>query len=176
MLGMVAEQDGDGEGAVEAREDGGDRFLRGSVPCSSWWSIRWATTSLSVSLWKTRPCACISSRSGRKFSMMPLWTRATPPTTCGWALPTVGAPWVAQRVWAMPTVPGSGSAASSRGEIVELALGPAAFEPAVDDRADAALIIAAIFEPPQPLHEPLGDFVAADYADDSAHATLTLSP
>ncbi len=62
----------------------------------------------------SRPSAISSSRSGLKFSMIPLWTSATGPAMCGWALPTVGAPWVAQRVWAIPTVPGSGSPASSR--------------------------------------------------------------
>ena len=79
---------------------------------------------------------------------------------CGWALPTVGAPWVAQRVWAMPMVPASGLAASSRGEIVELALGAAAVELAVVDRADAGAVIAAIFEPLQPVEQPLRDRVA----------------
>ena len=36
--------------------------------------------------------------------MMPLWTRAMRPAASvwGWALRRVGAPWVAQRVWAMP--------------------------------------------------------------------------
>lgn len=39
--------------------------------------------------------------------MMPLWTTATLPSAsrCGWALTSEGAPWVAQRVWAMPVVP-----------------------------------------------------------------------
>ncbi len=34
--------------------------------------------------------------------MMPLWTTAIEPETCGWALRSLGTPWVAQRVWAMP--------------------------------------------------------------------------
>src|SRR5947207_1350565 len=39
--------------------------------------------------------------------MMPLWTRAMRPelSRWGWALVWVGAPWVAHRVWAMPTWP-----------------------------------------------------------------------
>ncbi len=39
--------------------------------------------------------------------MMPLWTTATLPSAsrCGWAFTSDGAPWVAQRVWAMPVVP-----------------------------------------------------------------------
>src|ERR1700723_1492000 len=49
--------------------------------------------------------------------MMPLWTMARPSCeTCGWALRSLGTPWVAQRVWAMPTLPRVGccSMASSR--------------------------------------------------------------
>ena len=60
--------------------------------------------------------------------MMPLWTSATLPTMCGWALPTVGAPCVAQRVWAMPTVAAERRRGQFAPEIVELALGPAAVE------------------------------------------------
>ncbi len=39
--------------------------------------------------------------------MMPLWTMAMRPvqSRCGWAFLSVGAPCVAQRVWAMPVVP-----------------------------------------------------------------------
>ena len=41
--------------------------------------------------------------------MMPLWTTAILPfwETCGWELISFGSPWVAQRVWPMPSVPGS---------------------------------------------------------------------
>ena len=39
--------------------------------------------------------------------MIPLWTTATRPlaSVCGWALTSVAGPWVAQRVWPMPTLP-----------------------------------------------------------------------
>ena len=47
---MVAEQDGEREGAVQARQHRGDRVLAAPAPCSSWSATRWATTSLSVSL------------------------------------------------------------------------------------------------------------------------------
>src|SRR4051812_20975776 len=44
--------------------------------------------------------------------MTPLWTTATCavplPATCGWALASVAGPWVAHRVWLIPTVPGAG--------------------------------------------------------------------
>ena len=40
--------------------------------------------------------------------MMPLWTTAIFPLSAmwGWLFSSEGAPWVAQRVWPMPTVPG----------------------------------------------------------------------
>ena len=84
--------------------------LRATAPRSISRATRCATTSLSVSLRNVRPSAISSSRSGLKFSMMPLCTSATGPAMCGWALPTVGAPCVAQRVWAMPMSPWSGCA------------------------------------------------------------------
>jgi hypothetical protein len=59
-----------------------------------------------------------AARSSSWFSMMPLCTSAMRPgrlaesapgpwLKCGCALCTAGAPWVAQRVWAMPVVPPS---------------------------------------------------------------------
>ena len=46
--------------------------------------------------------------------MMPLWMTVTSPvqSTWGWALRSLGRPWVAQRVWARPTA-ASGVASSS---------------------------------------------------------------
>ena len=68
---------------------------------------RCATTSVSVSLRISTPSASSSFRSTGKFSMMPLWMTATRPLTsvCGWALRSVGPPWVAQRVWPIPVSP-----------------------------------------------------------------------
>ena len=88
---------------------------------------------------------------------------------CGCALPTVGAPWVAQRVWAMPIVAGERLRRQLAREVVELALGPAALELAVVDGADAGAVIAAIFEPLEPVEQALRDSLFADDADDSAH-------
>ncbi len=47
--------------------------------------------------------------------MMPLWMTATVPvqSTWGWALRSLGAPWVAQRVWPMPVVAGAIGLSSS---------------------------------------------------------------
>ena len=73
-----------------------------------------ATTSVSVSETKLHPSASSRRLSVRKFSMMPLWMRATRPrlSRMGWALRSEGAPWVAQRVWPRPKLPSTGSASS----------------------------------------------------------------
>ncbi len=68
-----------------------------------------------------------------------------------------------------PDRPGERVGGELGGEIVELALGTAPLERSAQDRADARGIIASIFEAPQPLHEPVGHFLAPDDADDSAH-------
>lgn len=51
---------------------------------------------------------------------MPLWMRAILPSSVvwGWAFGSVGAPWVAQRVWPMPKAPWRGvfPTASARAE------------------------------------------------------------
>ena len=69
--------------------------------------------------------------------MMPLWTRATPPTMCGMGVAdgrgAVGRP---ARMGDSDR-PGERMGGELGGEIVELALGAAALEPAVQDRADA---------------------------------------
>ena len=75
-----------------------------------------ASTSVSVSETSSTPSAASCSRSVAALSMIPLWTTATAPSAsrCGWALTSVAAPWVAQRVWPMPSLPANrlGSAAS----------------------------------------------------------------
>ena len=60
-------------------------------------------------------------------------------------------------------------------EIVELALRPAADELASIDRADAGQVIAAIFEPLEPIEQPLRDVALPDNPDNSAHK-LTRQP
>ena len=46
--------------------------------------------------------------------MMPLWISASRrrPSSIGWALRSDGAPWVAQRVWPRPQLPGRSWSAS----------------------------------------------------------------
>ncbi len=77
---------------------------------------RWATTSVSVSERRSWPRPPSSARRAAKFSMIPLWTTATRPalSRCGWALVSVGPPWVAHRVWPIPALPaGSGRSTST---------------------------------------------------------------
>jgi hypothetical protein len=55
-------------------------------------------------------------------------------------------------------------------QIVELPLGAATLELPVVDRADPGRIIAAIFEPLQPVEQPLRDVARADNSNDSTHS------
>ena len=89
-------------------------------------STRCASTSVSVSERKVWPTSSSAWRSAEPFSMIPLWTTAMSPSheTCGCALQKLGAPWVAHRVCAMPSVPCTGAAATS---VSSSTIFPAAF-------------------------------------------------
>ena len=101
--------------------------------------------------------------------MMPLCTIATRSVAIGWALRSDGLPWVAQRVWPMPIVPGQRLRAEPRLEVDQLALGPAAVDVAVDQGGDARRVVAAIFQPLQRLDQQGRDGGLADDSDDAAH-------
>ena len=90
---------------------------------------------------------------------------------CGWALLSVGRPWVAQRVWPMPMVPASGSRASLRLEIAQLALGAPAGELAALQRGHAGGIIAAVFQPLERIDERARDRLTSENAHNAAHAS-----
>ena len=57
-------------------------------------------------------------------------------------------------------------------QIAQLALGPAAFELTVMDGADAGRIIAAIFQPFQPIDQPIGHIAASEDSDNTAHGKM----
>src|SRR5690606_4042011 len=59
-------------------------------------------------------------------------------------------------------------------QILQLALGAAALDPAVDDGRDAGRIVAAIFEPLQAVDEKRANLTEPDDADDSAHGETAL--
>ena len=101
--------------------------------------------------------------------MMPLCTTASRAVAWGWALFSVGRPWVAQRVWPMPTNPVQGLLGEASLQIAKLALGAAALEAAFLEGRDPRGIIAAVFEALQRFHEPAGDRFASNDADDPAH-------
>ena len=88
--------------------------------------------------------------------MIPLWMTATRPlaSVCGWALRSVGPPWVAQRVWPMPVDPLSATVAAVD-EVLEVGqhtglLRGVQSALAVQDGHPRG-VVAAVLEPAQPL-------------------------
>jgi hypothetical protein len=172
--GMVAEQDGDGKGAVEAGQDGRDRFLRAFALLEL--VVDQMGDDLAVGLrLEGAPCglhllakqpeilddAVVDQRHSADdvgMGVADRWSAVGRPARMG-----------------DPDRSGERTGGELGGEIVELAFGAAALEPAVQDRADPRRIIAAIFEPPQTLHEPVGHFLSPDDADDAAHVFLLTS-
>jgi hypothetical protein len=55
------------------------------------------------------------------------------------------------------------------GEVDQVALGPPAFDPAVDEGCDPVRIIAAVFEAPEPFEKSLSYPVLGEDTDDPAH-------
>ncbi len=143
-----------------------------STPDSTSRSRRWAATSVSVSEVISTPAASSSPRSVAKFSRMPLCTTATRPCEpmCGWALRSVGAPWVAQRVCPMPVVEdGSGFSASAFSRLASLpAFLSLTSDPRVDE-GDPGGVVAAVLEPSQTLDDHALGLLLTDVPDDSAH-------
>ena len=105
-VGVLRVDGHQGERALEPAADTLHRRRSGRRSRRARASSRCAATSVSVSERRSWPPRSSSSRSGAKFSMMPLCTTATRPCwpRCGWALTSLGAPWVAQRVCPMPVV------------------------------------------------------------------------
>src|SRR4029079_15887385 len=99
---------------------------------------------------------------------------------CGWAFSSDGRPWVAQRVWPVPILPGACSLPSRSSSPLSLPrhlttrLSPLAAPLhaaalAVVQAADAAGVVAAVFEPPQSIQEDRGGLSFTDVTNDSAH-------
>ncbi len=82
--------------------------------------------------------------------MMPLWTIATcSPLMCGWALRSAGMPWVAQRVWAMPSSPLDLGLFEQLLQGADLADRTDALQTRVLAYGNTGGVVAAVFEPPQ---------------------------
>ncbi len=101
--------------------------------------------------------------------MMPLWTTATRSVAIGWAF------CLGRLAVRRPARVADADRAVHRlafepgGEVGELALGAAPLDAAVDQGRDPGRIVAAIFEPPQPLDQLGRDRRLRDDADDAAH-------
>lgn len=95
-------------------------------------SSRCATTSVSVSETIRCPASSSSVLRAAKFSMIPLWMTAIRPSqsVCGWALRSVGAPWVAHRVCPIPVVAMAGGVGRETSAERRLASFPARFSTA----------------------------------------------
>ena len=145
-------------------------------PCAYWRATRCTATSVSVSLANSTPAASSSRRSAAKFSMIPLWTTAilTAASLCGWALRSVGRPWVAQRVWPTPECPlsAAGSVASSAAS--RLASRPARRRtvrvPRPLTSGDTGGVVAPVLHPAQCIDHHIAGGTVPDVADDSAHS------
>ena len=109
LVGLVGRDDGEAVRPLDVRQRGDRRGPRGWSPDDS--SIRWASASVSVSVTNWWPEHSSRLRRTSAFSMIPLCTTAICPvqSTCGCALRSLGAPWVAQRVCAIPQEPVTGS-------------------------------------------------------------------
>ena len=114
-----------------------------------------------------------SSRSCAKFSMIPLWTTATWPvqSTCGWALASVGPPWVAQRVWPMPLVPvqGRSSSASAFSSLASLPALRSTRSLPSSTMATPGGVVSAVLQPAQAVHGDLEGILMPDVSHDAAH-------
>ena len=85
---------------------------------------------------------------------------------------SVGLPWVAQRVWPMPTVPASGSLREPLLQVLELAFGAPARQRAALQRRDAGGVVAAIFQALQRIDELARDRLTPENSNDPAQSGL----
>ena len=69
--------------------------------------IKAVITSVSVLLWNFTPSFSNSFFKEAAFSIIPLCTSVILPTWCGWAFFSLGSPWVAHLVWAIPILQSS---------------------------------------------------------------------
>ena len=127
--------------------------------------------SVSVSDANVCPRDSRSARSCWKFSTMPLWITATVPvqSTCGCALRSVGAPWVAHRVWPIAVVVGRHRLLQEqRLQLRELAR-PAPDRHPLAGRGDAGGVVSAVLEAPEAFQDDRERLVGPYVADDAAH-------
>ena len=101
--------------------------------------------------------------------MMPLWTTASRGEACGWALVSVGLPWVAQRVWPMPIAPMSGSAASLASRFFSFPSARRRASLPFSSVATPAEVVATVFEALQRVDDGACNRPRPEHTHDSAH-------
>ena len=84
-------------------------------------------------------------------------------------------PCVAQRVWPMPTSARDRMPPELFDQRVDAAGTFGDLQPAAADRGHARAVVAAVFEPPQPLDQKVDGIAPADITHDSAHAWFTFA-
>ena len=99
---LAGEQEGERERAAQPRQRGLHRLDRRLALVHLVGDEMRDHLGVGFARGTSAPFFSSSSRSSRKFSMMPLCTTASLSVACGCALFSVGLPWVAQRVWPMP--------------------------------------------------------------------------
>ena len=107
--------------------------------------------------------------------MIPLWTTAILPdaSRCGWALRSVGLPWVAQRVCPRPVLPsesvgvGFGQRGLEVGQTTRAA--PDRQAARTVEQGDAGGVVSAVLHPTQRVDDDSASVPRADVADDSTH-------
>ena len=107
--------------------------------------------------------------------MMPLCTTANLPAAsrCGWALRSVGRPWVAHRVWPMPGAADERRRIGLRERLLEVrqpARAPAHRHStvAVQNR-ETRRVVTAVFHPAERVDHDVTGGAVPDVADDSTH-------
>ena len=106
--------------------------------------------------------------------MIPLWMTATEPSAdrCGWALRSVGPPWVAHRVCPMPIVAaGSGCVGEDLLQVGQLAGLLRRAQLPVGDDGDARGVVAPVLQPAQPVQDDVPGVLRTDVTHDAAHCT-----
>ena len=89
---------------------------------------------------------------------------------CGCALRSLGTPWVAQRVWAMPRWPVDRGLIQRILQRLHLALGAQAGQVlGTVEHGEAGRVVAPVLQPPQALHQHRDDVAIGDRPNDSAH-------
>ena len=117
------------------------------------------------------PCASSESLMAWAFSMIPLCTSAMRPvgSVWGWALTSLGTPWVAQRVWPMPTRPEKSAGVVARSAAI-LPFTLWIFRRALVEDGHAGRVVAPVLEAGQAVEHHGHRVPVPDASHDAAHA------